>query len=279
MPAIDTHQHLWDPERFSYSWMAGGPSLRRRSLVEEYYSAIPTEDILGTVYVDTDVDECDLADETAMIFAMADDPKNRILGIVASVRLESKDCFQHLAPYWDHPKLKGVRRVLHTQSDDIFRDSQFMENLDLVIRRDLSFDLCVQSRQLPLARDLVLRHPEGSFILDHCGSPDVRSGALDPWREHLEAIAKQPNVVCKVSGLVAYADPENCSAEVLLPYVEHVIRSFGWDRVLWGSDWPVCTLSCSLERWWEIIQALTAYASESEQKSFFVENAKRVYRL
>lgn len=277
MPAIDTHQHLWDPERFSYSWMAGVPSLSRRSLMKEYNLAI--SDVLGSVYVDTDVDERDLADETAMIFAMADDPKNRLLGVVAGARLESNDCFQHFAPFWDHPKLKGVRRVLHTQRDEIFRDSQFLENLDRIVRRGLSFDLCVQPRQLPLARELVQRHPEATFILDHCGSPDVRSGALDPWREHLEEIAKQQNVFCKVSGLVAYADPGNCSADVLSPYVEHVIQSFGWDRVLWGSDWPVCTLTCSLERWWAITLELTARASESEKKAFFIENARRVYRL
>jgi predicted TIM-barrel fold metal-dependent hydrolase len=137
----------------------------------------------------------------------------------------------------------------------------------------------VLSRQLPIAINLVSVCPDVSFILDHCGVPQVKEKALDPWRAQIREISRFPNVVCKVSGLVAYADPKNWTAEDLRPYVDYVIACFGWDRVLFGSDWPVCTLSASYQQWVETLQFITKDAGEANQRKLFHDNAVRVYRL
>jgi len=178
-----------------------------------------------------------------------------------------------------HAKLKGIRRILHTQSDDLGQSEIFIENVNSLAGYGLSFDLCVLARQLPLAIRLVSRCPEVTFILDHCGVPQVREKILDPWRANIHAIAKFPNIFCKISGLVAYADPHQWTAEDLRPYVDHAIECFGWDRVMFGSDWPVCTLSASYRQWVDALVSLTRGAGEVNQKKLFQENAIRIYRL
>src|SRR5262249_42735116 len=148
-----------------------------------------------------------------------------------------------------HPKLKGIRRVLHTQPDEVGKGKTFVQNVAALAGYRLSFDICVLARQLPIAIALVSQCPDTQFILDHCGVPRVKERELDPWRAHVAEIASASNVSCKISGLVAYADRETWNTEDLRPFVEHVIEVFGWDRVLFGSDWPVCTLSASYVQW------------------------------
>jgi predicted TIM-barrel fold metal-dependent hydrolase len=169
--------------------------------------------------------------------------------------------------------------VLHTQPDDLAQSRLFSDNLNLLPEFNLTFDLCVLARQLPAGIDLVKRCSGVTFILDHCGVPDVKGRAFDPWRDHIRQMAQMPNVVCKISGLVAYAEPEHWAIEDLRPWIGHVIVQFGWDRVLWGSDWPVCTLSASPRRWVETAMALTADAAQSEREKLFHRNAKRIYRV
>jgi predicted TIM-barrel fold metal-dependent hydrolase len=172
-----------------------------------------------------------------------------------------------------------VRRVLHTQPDGLSGDALFSQNLRLLPKFGFTFDLCVLARQLPQAVGLVGRCPEVSFVLDHCGVPDVRAGALEPWKSNIAELASFPNVACKISGLVAYADPKTWSAEVLRPWVEHVLEEFGWDRVVWGSDWPVCTLSSTLAQWAAATRSLVAKADQLEQSKLFSRNAERIYRI
>jgi predicted TIM-barrel fold metal-dependent hydrolase len=155
----------------------------------------------------------------------------------------------------------------------------FIKHVATLASYGLSFDICVLARQIPIAIKLISKCPDVAFILDHCGVPQVKENDLDPWRGYIAEIAKFSNVSCKISGLVAYADPQRWTAEDLRPFVEHVIASFGWDRVLFGSDWPVCTLSASFRRWVEALQNITKGAGEINQKKLFSENAVRVYRL
>ena len=275
---VDTHLHLWDPQRFSYSWLAGIPALNHRAMLDEYRAAAGDR-IAKAVYLDTDVDEADLAAETAAIFALADKSNGYIAGIVPGAKLEKRECWKHLEPHFGHPLLKGVRRVLHTMPDELSQGTQFVENVRSLASRGLSFDLCVLARQLPMATALVRKCPQVSFILDHCGVPDVKGRALDPWRAHLAEIAREPNVVCKISGLVAYADPTKWTVEDLRPFFDHAVASFGWDRVLWGGDWPVCTLSAPLSRWIDATLELASRGTQDEQDRLYLRNAVRVYRL
>jgi predicted TIM-barrel fold metal-dependent hydrolase len=200
-------------------------------------------------------------------------------GIVACGRPENEDFKSYLDQIASHPKLKGIRRVLHTQADEVGQGATFINNVAALSAYGLSFDLCVLARQLPLAIKLVSQCPDVVFILDHCGVPQVKERNFDPWRSYIAEIARFPNVCCKISGLVAYADPQRWTAEDLRPFVEHTVASFGWDRVLFGSDWPVCTLSASYQQWVEALQAITQGAGEVNQRKLFHDNAIRVYRL
>lgn len=279
MKIIDTHQHLWDLDQFPYSWCKGIPKLNRSFLMSEYVEAVQEVNAVKSVHVEADVDEPYMLDETRHILSLSEQPDNPLSGVVACAR-PGKDGFaEYIEQIAGHPNLKGVRRVLHTQPDEVSQSALFVEHIRLLKQFNLSFDLCVLARQLPIATDLVRQCPGVSFVLDHCGVPDVKGKALDPWREHIKQIAEFQNVVCKVSGLVAYANPDYWSPDDLRPFIEHVIECFGWDRVMFGSDWPVCTLSATFKEWADAAMFLTKDASQTERSKLFYENAERVYRL
>jgi predicted TIM-barrel fold metal-dependent hydrolase len=279
MEIVDTHQHLWDLARFRYSWLSSLPELNRSFRMPDYLDAIQGLRVAKSVHLEADVDEPYMLDETRDCLALADRTDNPLEGVVACGRPESRGFTAYVHKIAGHPKLKGIRRVLHTQPDQLGLEKLFIENVATLSGYGLSFDICVLARQLPVAINLVSRCPGVSFILDHCGVPQVKERILDPWRSHIREIAKFPNVVCKVSGLVAYADRQHWTAEDLRPYVDHASSCFGWERVMFGSDWPVCTLAASYPRWVEALQTITSSAGERNQKKLFHDNAVRVYRL
>jgi predicted TIM-barrel fold metal-dependent hydrolase len=287
---IDTHQHLWDLDLFSYAWLAGAeppqgsvaagrPVLNRSFRMPDYLAATAGLGVEKSVHLEADVDEPLMLAETRHILALADQPDNPLEGVVACGRPEHADFRSYLDQIVGHPKLKGVRRILHTQPDELGQGVTFKDHVRALAGYGLSFDICVLARQLPIASALVKYCPEVTLILDHCGVPRVKEKVLDPWRAHIREIAAFPNVYCKVSGIVAYADPARWTPEDLRPYVEHVIECFGWDRVMFGSDWPVCTLSAAYRQWVEALSSLTASASPSDRIKLFHDNAIRVYRL
>ncbi|HTT57226.1 MAG TPA: amidohydrolase [Opitutaceae bacterium] len=278
MPLVDTHQHLWDLNRFPYSWTNGIPALHRSFLLDDYASAAAGLGIAKTVFIECDVDEPHLLAEARHLQALAE-RHPLIAGIVASGRPERDGFRSHLEELAKLPKVRGVRRVLHTQPDALSAEPRFAENLRLLPEFGFTFDLCVLARQLPAGIDLVRRCPQVTFILDHCGVPDVKGRALDPWREHIRTLAALPNVACKLSGLIAYADPVRWTADDLRPWVEHVLECFGWDRVVWGGDWPVCTLAAPLARWVEATRWLARGATAVQRAQLFHRNAERIYRV
>jgi predicted TIM-barrel fold metal-dependent hydrolase len=279
MQIVDTHQHLWNPGLFRYSWLDAFPVLNRSFLMKDYLEATQGLNVVKSVHLEADVDEPYMQKETEYLLQLADQTDNPLEGIVACGRPEKPDFRTYLDKIAGHRKLKGIRRVLHTQPDELGQSATFAENVAALSDHGLSYDICVLDRQLPIAISLVRRCPDVTFILDHCGVPRVKEKILDPWRENIAELAAFPNVTCKVSGLVAYADPSRWTVDDLQPFVEHVLSCFGWDRVMFGSDWPVCTLSATYRRWLEALQALTRAAGESAQQKLFHDNAVRVYRL
>jgi predicted TIM-barrel fold metal-dependent hydrolase len=279
MQIVDAHQHLWDLDLFSYSWLDSLPTLNRSFRMSDYLAAVKGLNVVRAVHLEADVDEPFMLDETRHLLALADQPDNPLEGVVACGRPESEDFKSYLDKIAGHPKLKGIRRVLHTQPDEVGQGATFINNVATLADYGLSFDICVLARQLPIAIKLVSKCPDVLFILDHCGVPEVKEKNFDPWRAHITEIARFPNVSCKISGLVAYADPKKWTAEDLCPFVEHAIASFGWDHVLFGSDWPVCTLSASYQQWVKALQEITQGAGEANQRKLFYANAIRVYRL
>jgi predicted TIM-barrel fold metal-dependent hydrolase/L-rhamnose mutarotase len=274
MRIVDTHLHLVYLDQFTYPWLGGSPALNRQWDVADYFKEAGRLGIETALHMEVDVAEDDMEAETR--FVLGAHPQ--IGGAIAAARPEYPTFAAHLNRLAALPGVKGIRRILHTQPDDLSRSALFAENIRRLAEPGLSFDLCVLARQLPIGRALAVKCPEVHFVLDHCGVPDIAGGGLDPWREEIRRIAELPNVASKISGVVAYAG-QNWTVETLRPYVEHVIECFGWDRVVWGSDHPVCTQTASLTRWVEATRALIAGASPSEQARLLHRNAERIYRL
>lgn len=279
MQIVDTHQHLWDLDKLPYSWTANQPKLNRSFRMEDYLVATERIEIVKSVHVEADIDEAFIADETRYILELSERDDNPLSGVVANARPEYDNFRDSLLPFAKHPNLKGIRRLLQSEPDELSTTTTFRENIRSLEEWGLSFDICVRDHQLPVAIQLVKDCPNVIFILDHCGNPDIKNRNYDLWRERIIEIADLPNVVIKVSGIVVNTDVENWAVEDLRLAVEHVIASFGWDRVMFGSDWPVCTLAASYRQWFDALNFLVKDASEENKRKLFKENAERVYRL
>lgn len=279
MNRIDTHQHLLYPDRFRYAWTDGLPPLAQCPFtLAEYREAAKGCDIAGTIFMEVDVPETDSGAEAKFFCELAHDPKNQLLGVIASARPENENFPAYLDSIRD-PKLVGLRRILHVVPDEVSQSARFRMNVAALGAAGLTFDICMLARQLPLAARLADACPNTRLVLDHCGVPDIAGGGLDPWRANIRELAKREHLHCKISGIIAYAAAGAISPDTFRPYVEHVIACFGWNRVVFGGDWPVCNLTGSLGRWCEILDAIVAQESAANRARLFSENARAVYRV
>ena len=274
MRIVDTHLHLVYKDRFSYPWLAGAEALNRQWTAESYFAEAEALGIETALHMEVDVAEADMEAETRFMVGV----HPRIGGAIAAARPESEQFPAFLERLFAIDGVKGVRRILHTSPDELSDTATFAESIRRLGTAGLPFDLCVLARQLPVGRALAAKCPDTQFVLDHCGVPDVAGQALDPWRAGIKALAELPNVAAKISGIVAYAKPD-WTVDDLRPFVEHVIACFGWDRVVWGSDHPVCTLTADLGRWVAATRELVSGASADEQARLFHRNAERIYHL
>lgn len=272
---IDTHCHLVYLQRLQYPWLNQVPALNRDFMLEDYLAQARAAGITDVVYMEMDVDEAQMETEISFASGLGDS----LRAVIGACRPESSGFPAYLERVATNPRLKGLRRVLHTQPDGLAEQKRFVSNLRRLSRHGLTFDLCLRANQLHVAKFLAEQCPDVQFVLDHCGNPDIGSGNLASWRKSIQTLAALPNVACKMSGIVTQADPQEWTAEDLRPAVEHVITSFGWDRVVWGSDWPVCTLAAPLGRWMDSTRQLVADASYDETARLFSSNAARIYRL
>jgi len=280
IPIIDTHQHLIYPERFTYSWTAGIQQLAEKAFrCDDYLVASEGSGVGRTIFMESGVDDPHWREETRFVHTLAHAPGSLIEGIIASCRPEEERGFEAYVESVLSPELVGFRRILHTEPDELSQRACFSSNLRSLEKYELTFDLCVLARQLPLATKLAAKCPNVQFVLDHCGVPDIASGQIDPWRQHIGEISKLPNVACKISGVLAYCAPGRATLEAVRPYVEHCLEQFGWDRAVWGSDWPVCTVTSDLCAWAGITQQLIAAADQSNQRKLLHGNAVRIYGL
>ena len=271
MRILDTHLHLIYPDKFSYPWLSAAPAINRPWLVENYFSEARGLGITGALHMEVDVADKDIVGETEYVLTLPG-----IVGAIAACRPEGMGFVDQVEQWSEHPHVKGVRRILHQAPDELSQSDLFVENIRHLADYGLNFDLCVRADQLGIGQMLVERAPDVTFILDHCGVPDVTGAGLVPWREHISRIAKLPNLNAKISGIVAYSGPD-WTVDTIRPYVEHIIESFGWDRVVWGSDHPVVTLTGSLTRWVEATREIVKGASEYERAKLFHRNAERIY--
>ena len=279
MKIIDTHQHLIYPERLSYSWTRDVPALADKPFrLEEYRQGAAGTGISETLFMEVAVDGPQMKAEADFFLSLAGKPDSGIVGVVATCRPEREDFPVYLESIL-HPRLRGLRRVLHTEPDELSQSSLFARNVGNLAKHQLTYDLCLRARQLHLGPGLLRQIPGVQVVLDHCGIPNVKDGELDPWRERVRELSKFSNLACKISGVVAYCGPGEVTAAKIRPFVEHCIECFGWERVLFGGDWPVCNLTSSLGQWVGIARELVAAESAERQAAFFAGNAARIYRL
>ena len=279
-PIVDAHVHLYDPGVIRYPWMKGKPLLDQKRLMAELDAARGSVEIEQLVWVEVGADPSQYLQEASFIDGLAR-ADARIRAMVAAAPLErGASVTPDLEKLAAHGLTRGIRRLLQDEPDPEFclRPS-FIEGVRLLTRFDLSFEICIYHHQLAGALELVRRCPEVRFVLDHIAKPGIREGLLDPWRDRIRGLARLPNVVCKLSGVITEADHERWTREQLRPYLDHVIECFGLDRVMYGSDWPVSEQTHRYPDWVEILDEALAGCSEAELRKVFRDNAIACYRL
>ena len=279
-PIVDTHVHLLDQKRFNYSWAKGAPKLARDWTPGDLTAAAKPHTIESFVFVEVDVDMPQYRDEGDWVQSIAN-RDSRLKGCVASLPMERGAAIEadmaHLASL---PVMRGIRRLIQNQPDPEFVLQQdFIAAVKLLPKYNLSFDLCIFHHQLPNTLELVRRCPEVSFVLDHIAKPGIKAGLKDPWRQHMRGMAALPNVVCKLSGVTTEADHQNWTREQLRPYIDHVIDCFGFNRIMYGGDWPVSMLAGLYTSWLEVLDWATDGCGPEDKRKLFRDNGKRIYRL
>ena len=279
-PLIDTHLHVWDPQQLRYPWLADIPLLNKPYLLEDYERACGPVAVEKMVFLQAEVDFVQFQQEADWVDSLADQD-SRLQGIVPWAPLETGAAVGPvLEKLSANPRIKGVRRIIQFESDIEFSlRPSFIEGIQLLPRYNLSFDICIAHFQMANTIKMVAQCPDVIFILDHIGKPDIKNGLLDPWRAEIKTLSEFPNVWCKISGLVTEADHEHWTREQLKPYIDHVIECFGFDRVMYGGDWPVAYQATEYPRWVETLLWAVEGSSEDEIRKLFHDNAAAFYRL
>ena len=279
-PIVDSHVHLYDPTTLSYPWLAGVPKINRRYDLSDLDRCRGKVEIDKIVFAEVAVGPGLHVDEAAWVQKLADaDP--RLCGMVAHAPCEKgKAVAADLDALAQFGTLRGIRRLMQTEPDPAFAlEPGFVEGVREVGRRGLPFDICVLHWQLVFGVELVKRCPDVQFVLDHIGKPGIRQGIWEPWKSQIRELARLPNVVVKVSGVVTEADHKAWTKEQVKPYVAHVIDCFGFDRVMYGSDWTVSELTHQYPDWVDIVDEVVAGCSEAEARKLYRDTAIRTYRL
>ena len=272
---IDSHQHFWQVGAFDYPWMTPELGvLYRDYLPTALEPLLQRHGVTKTVLVQAS----NSIAETHWLLELAD-RHPFIAGVVGWVNLKG-DTDRQLDELAKHPRFKGVRHLVESEPDDAWlTQPEVLHGLRALAAKGMTYDLLVHTRHLPYARRVVEQCPELNFVIDHLAKPPIAGGQTDAWIDELTKIAKLPNVWCKLSGLVTEADWQNWSPQDLKPFVEVALECFGPQRLMFGSDWPVCLLAAEYDRVLDSMQMLLSELSEDERKLIFAGNAMDFYRL
>lgn len=283
-PIVDTHQHLWELSRFRLAWIARGSRLDRDFDGAAYAAATRGLGVSKAIYMEVDVPEDRQGDELDWIAAVCEAGDTPTVAAVVSGRPESEGFGDWLDRLGRHPRVKGIRRVLHggTPAGHCLSET-FVKNIRALGARGLRFDLCMRAAELGDGEKLVSACPETRFVLDHCGNPNIRGtdAEVSAWKREIDKLAAHDRVAAKISGIGAGLRPGEDPLERLGPFAGHVMDAFGPDRVVFGGDWPVCTLGISFAIWVETARRLLSErgASAEEARKLFHDNAARFYEL
>ncbi len=273
---IDSHHHLWRYSNADYPWIPSGSPLAQDQLVPELETVTSGAGVNGTVIVQAR----QIVEESDFLLSLADRAE-RIQAVVGWVPLIDSDVSHHLARLAVHPKFKAVRHVLQEEPDDYFLRDDFHRGLAMLPSFGLNFDLLIFQRQLHVAIQLVDRQPDLPIVLNHLAKPEARNGRIEPaWREGMKKLAKRKNLIgVKFSALLTEFPEGEGDAETVAAYFHETLEIFGADKVMFGTDWPVCLLRTSYKDWADTVRGLTASLSESERDAILSGNAKRCYSI
>lgn len=274
---IDAHQHFWRYTREDYDWIDDAmQAIRRDFLSSDLQRVLDVNGIDGSIAVQA---RQTLA-ETEWLLELADSAP-RIRGVVGWLPLaeHGRTIGALLDRFMAHPRFKGVRHVLQAEPDAFFEHAGFNAALAEVARRGLSYDLLIFARQLPAALRWVKRHPSLRIVLDHIAKPVVQGSPPATWRDQLRELARHEQVGCKFSGVVTEVPGWQWTPELLRPYFDVALEAFGPQRLMFGSDWPVCLVASDYERWFEFVRSCVAPLSREEQAAILGGNAAAFYRL
>lgn len=278
--SIDAHQHFWQPKRGDYGWIPeDNETLNRAYSPMDLAPELAATNVQGTVLVQA----APTVHETEYLLGLAD-ATDTIKGVVGWIDFENPAHLTHLTRLARHPKFLGVRPMIQDIPDPnwmLRNDIQWaFESLNEL---DLSFDALGFSQHIPNFLTLMKRYPDMRVVYDHCMKPQLRDqqagkDAFTPWADGISKLAEETTGYCKLSGLITEAD-EGWNLELVKPFSDHVIKSFGSARVMWGSDWPVCKLKLSYQEWYNAANTLTESFSDADRTNLFTESATRFYRL
>jgi L-fuconolactonase len=280
---VDSHHHLWDLDIAPRGWLAGDvlAPINRTFSMDDFYAERASAKIDKSILVQTLPDY----DEMKEFFNVATN-HDSVIGVVAWIDMSKSDCFENLEKYLDLPganKLVGIRDGAQGRTDTQWLSSdQVVKNVSQLVPEGLTFDLLVDPPHLAASAKLVEQCPDTTFILDHIGKPNIGKGddgELKEWAKLIENLAANQNVFCKVSGMVTEANWQDWKNDDFKRYFDVVLNSFGIDRIMYGSDWPVCKLAASYEQVANLAEYLVADLSESEKEKFWSLNALKAYGI
>ncbi|MCY4404442.1 MAG: amidohydrolase family protein [Candidatus Poribacteria bacterium] len=275
---IDTHQHLWDTSNLEYPWLDGFDLLRQQYTPQDYRDAICDINVVKSVHVEGDPAETHVVQEVEWLTQIAE-TDGMIGAIAAAAPLEKPNVDVILDQLAAFDLVVGIRRMAwHISDNNFYASRELINGVKLLEKYNLSFELCAKHDQLPAAIELVKATPNIIHAVNHCGGPNIKDREFEPWASHMRTIAGFDNVHCKVSGIVTLAS-ENWTSEELKPYIRHLVDVFGFERLMFGSDWPVCTLAAEYHEWLSALLTVVDDASDSEKDQFFYQNALEFYKI
>jgi len=272
---IDSHHHLWAINDTDYIWMTDAhAAIRRDFLSNEFNATMDASGIDGTVAVQAR----QMTGETDFLLGFAD-ANPRIKAVVGWIPLCENGGEPFLEKFAAHPKLAGVRHVVHDEPDDDFiLRPDFNEGIRNLAKHGLRYDILIFWKHLPQTIRFADMHPDQPFIVDHIAKPRIRQDAFDTeWANGIRELAKREHISCKLSGVLTEVRGESWDIDLIQPYFETVLEAFGPDRLMFGSDWPVCLLRSSHLEWTQLAESLTRDLSGDEKSAFWGGNAARTY--
>lgn len=273
---IDTHQHFWHYNPTRDLWITDEMAvLQRDYLPQDLQPILENSNFDGCIAVQADQS----ATETQFLVQQA---KNYsfIKGVVGWVDLCGPSIDEQLAQYKAEPLIKGFRHIVEGEANpDFLIQDTFLNGIEALTKYGFTYDLLISPRHFASAIACVRANPDQVFVLDHMAKPKIKSRAFDDWALFIEELSGFSNVNCKISGLATEADWQNWTNDDFTPYVAHVIQAFGKDRIMYGSDWPVCLLAASYEQSIEIVESKLGTFSDAEKEAFWALNAFKIYNL